>query len=101
MTRIEAEQSVERYYNESDPLPERFGRWVVLPQRTIEKEYGWVCFVATSGFLETGDYRLLPVGNSPVLVLKEGGRFIMVGTAEPAETFLEDFEHRQRRGRPG
>lgn len=90
MNREQAKAIVEKALNEqSHGSPDRL---VVLDDATVEKSYGWVFFYESEMFLKTGELSHMLVGNAPILILKEDGRIITLGTAFPIATYLERYE---------
>jgi Immunity protein 35 len=62
---------------------------VVLDERTLETDFGWVFFYDTREFAETGDDLARAVGNSPVIVDARTGRIEITGTAKPIDQYVE------------
>jgi hypothetical protein len=60
--------------------------WVVIPEKTIEKPYGWVLFYNTKEFVETGDFIHRLAGNGPVIVEKTSGKIKFFGSGESLES---------------
>lgn len=71
---------------------------VIIPEATLEREYGWVFFYDSRRHVETDDFRYALAGNGPVLVEKDDGSVHEFGTARPVEWFLEEYEARRRAG---
>jgi len=63
----------------------------ILDDATIECEFGWAFSYQTRSFIESGDVMDTLVGNGPLFVTREGTMF-ETGTAEPAETYVENFK---------
>ena len=66
------------------------GRLVILRERTMEKEYGWIFHFTTQDYLE-GKTKYVPLGNGPVLIEKSG-KIVQFPTAIPLEKALEKYE---------
>ena len=64
---------------------------VVVPDSTVEKPYGWVLFVQSRRYLESGDFREQLVGIGPVVVLRDGAVHTLP-SALPSEDALDAFE---------
>lgn len=79
------EEEINRSYTPGDRL-------VVLEEETIEKEYGWIFFYTSRRFNETGDPNYLVAGNAPIVVNRRTGKLTWLGTAEPFEKYLRQYE---------
>jgi len=64
---------------------------VLLDDKTIEKDFGWVFFYDSKDHAKTGDIRYALAGNAPVVVTRDGV-IHETGTALPLETYLERFQ---------
>jgi hypothetical protein len=64
----------------------------LMPEHTIEKDYGWVFFYQSAAFMRTRDFRVSLLGNAPFLVRKADGRVIILGTARSTEWYLKEYE---------
>ena len=64
----------------------------VLEDRVIEKEYGWVIFSQTKQYISTGDPTLMAVGSGGILVEKQTGKHIHLGSAYSTEVNLQIYE---------
>ena len=73
------------YHIEGDEL-------VVLEEKTLEKEYGWIFFYNSRRFLKTGDVNDMLAGNAPIVVNKRTGKLTWLGTAEPVENYVRRYE---------
>jgi len=67
-------------------------RLIVCEEDTIDKPYGWVVFYTSEKWLATGDFRYAIAGNGPIVVLKDSGEMIPLGTARPVEDYLLQIE---------
>ena len=64
---------------------------VVLADRTIEKDYGWVFFYTSKLYVETRDIRYALVGIGPIVVEKDG-TMTQLGSGRPLKQLLREFE---------
>lgn len=64
---------------------------VVLDELTLEKPYGWVLFVESKEFVETGNLEACIAGNGPIVVLQDGSVH-MLGSGRPTDEALLQFE---------
>jgi hypothetical protein len=69
---------------------------IVVDEATIEKDYGWVFFYTSRRFIETGDICYVVAGNGPILVDRQNGTLIQLGTALPVEEYIEQYEANRR-----
>ena len=67
-------------------------RLIVLEEETIEKEYGWIFFYTSRQFIETGDLNYLVAGNAPIVVNRRTGNLTWLGTAEPLDNYVRNYE---------
>jgi len=66
--------------------------WVVVPEDTIEREWGWVICYQSSRYLETGDFSYALAGNAPYIINKYTGEIRVTGTALPLEQYIGEYE---------
>ncbi len=71
--------------------------WIVVDEAAIERPWGWVFFLTSKLWRETGEIQYAVAGNAPFLVERESGNIICMGTAHPVEHYIENFE---RNGNP-
>jgi Immunity protein 35 len=64
---------------------------VVLEEKTIEKEYGWIFFYDSMKSLE-GDERYLIAGNAPLIVEKNDGSVHELPSIPPLEDWIIRYE---------
>lgn len=64
---------------------------MLLDNKTIERNFGWVFFYDSKDRVETGDLRYALAGNAPVVVTRADGVLHETGTALPLEKYLERF----------
>jgi hypothetical protein len=65
---------------------------VIMENKTITKEYGWIFFPASKKYVETGDRKYLIPGLSPVIVNKNDSSVVRVPSSVTLELFLRDYE---------
>lgn len=66
--------------------------FVILDDYTIERPKFFVFFYESSRYLETGAFEDRLAGNSPILVDRRTGKPLFLGTAEPVEAYLAQYE---------
>lgn len=91
ITQEDALSIVQRHLLALSPLPDG-DNWVVLPDSTIEREFGWVFFYNSRAFLETRNPLLAIAGNGPLLVQRRTGKLEVLGTAHPLEHYIAAYE---------
>ena len=65
---------------------------VILEDKTIEQDFGWVFFYESKNYIETGDYADMLMGNAPIIVNKSSGDIHITGTAEPIEVYIDRYK---------
>ncbi len=83
LVEAELEQTVDKY-NPIDCL--------VIPEKTIEKSWGWVFFYQSKAYVETGDFCDMLSGNSPIIVNRITGELSYTGTAYDVEHYINEYE---------
>jgi hypothetical protein len=65
---------------------------VILDDRTIEREFGWVFFYQSEEFVlhERDGARLF--GNAPIIVSRQTGRASLTDTSFPIQDLIDAFE---------
>lgn len=65
----------------------------IVPEFTITKPYGWVFFYNSVEFIRdpSNDMAAL-LGNAPILVDRINGEIRVLGTAQPTEVYLSEYE---------
>jgi len=58
----------------------------------LETSLGWVFFYNSKEFAESGNIGSMLAGNAPFLIDLEDGSLHVFGTAEPLETYLQNYE---------
>lgn len=79
-----------------EPAPTAYFSFVMLDEYTIERPKCFVFFYESSRFLNTDRFEDRLVGNAPILVDRCSGVPQFLGTAEPVENYIEEFEAAQR-----
>ena len=59
---------------------------------TIAKAYGWIFFYNSARFVSTGDPLDALAGNGPVVVMRDTGEIVALGTGRTEEVEIADFE---------
>lgn len=65
---------------------------VIVEKDTITKPYGWVFFYESKAFLATQKFSDRLLGNAPLLIDKIDGELRVLGTAQPVEVYLSEYE---------
>lgn len=73
------------------PASESFS-YVILDEYAIERPNCFVFFYESSRYLETDRFEDRLVGNAPVLIDRATGAPRFLGTADPVEIYIEQFE---------
>ena len=96
ITRQQAQEIIEQRLAGSNPPV------LIMPEATIEKDWGWVFFYDSKEYLEgRGDDGWL-CGNAPYIVERSTGTVYETGTADPIEFYIDNFEATgDPYGRPG
>lgn len=67
-------------------------RLVVVDERTIEREFGWIFFYDAEKYLKTKQPIYAIAGNGPVFVNRRTGLIKFGGSGEPLEKQISDYE---------
>jgi hypothetical protein len=70
--------------------------FVILEDKTVEKEFGWVFFYTTKKYFETKDKKYLMPGNSPLVVNRKDGSTTFLSTSVPPPKAIEEYERTWR-----
>lgn len=70
------------------------GTPLALTGETLERSWCWVFFYNTRAYIETGDSLESLAGNGPIVVNKDGSEVWTMGSAFPAEHFLDEYAKR-------
>jgi hypothetical protein len=89
INRDAAKRIAENYVNESYFV--EGDRLVILEEKTVEKEYGWIFFYDSLKSME-GDDRYLIAGNGPLIVDKNDGSVHLLPTVPPLEDWIARYE---------
>jgi hypothetical protein len=65
---------------------------MVIDKNTIEKPFGWVFFVDTKKFLDTGNSDFRIVGNGPIIVNKHTGAVKSCASYKTVEESIKEYE---------
>jgi len=79
------------------PQTEEVTSLAIIEDATIADDFGWVFFYQSRAYVDTKDPLRGLVGNAPVIISKSDGSLHVTGTAEPVETYIENFK---RSGNP-
>jgi hypothetical protein len=71
--------------------------FVIVDDRTLEYDFGWVFFWNSRQFVETGDIRHALLGNAPLIVDKDDGTLHVTGTGRPTEEYVREFEENRNK----
>lgn len=69
---------------------------VIMEDKTLEKDFGWVFFYTTKKYLETHDKKYLMPGNSPLVVDRVDGTTHFLSTSLPPIRAIEEYEKNWR-----
>jgi hypothetical protein len=73
--------------------------FVLLPDRTLTKDFGWVFFYTTRKHKETGDIKYAIPGTGPLVVLRANGHVHALPTSVPPSVAVQEFEKMWRDGK--
>lgn len=65
---------------------------VLLQDKTLEKDFGWVFFYTTKKFHETHDKKYLIPGNGPLVVDRLDGATHFLSSSMPPARTIEEYE---------
>ncbi|WP_084435580.1 YrhB domain-containing protein [Desulfomicrobium escambiense] len=66
--------------------------FVLLEEKTVEREFGWIFFYATHNYLKTMDPQFLVPGTAPIVVHKKDGSIEHLPTSLPPKAAIEHYE---------
>lgn len=69
---------------------------VILEDKIVEKDFGWVFLSETESFLRTGDPNKAVPGFGPLVVSRDDGAMEFIGTSGPPELGIEMYEEKWR-----
>ena len=93
MTESEAQQIAEAYLNQECYSVQRVaqtGPLVIMPERTIAKEYGWIFQYETQKHRETGELQYALAGDFPIVVEKTTGKVMPLQRTMESVSNLEE-----------
>lgn len=91
ITKEEAFESVrQRIADLQEEIPSE-DELIILEQKTVEKEWGWVVFW-TSRLWNEGGFKYALAGNAPFIVQRKDGKLFETGTAHSIDHYIEQFE---------
>jgi hypothetical protein len=56
-----------------------------------EESFGWVFFYQSKKYMETEDFSEMLAGNAPFLIDKKTADLHVLGTAQPADYYIEEY----------
>ena len=65
---------------------------VIVPELTIEQNYGWIFFYQSKKYLETEVFSYRLAGNGPVVFEKETGAVHHLGSHKHPDELIREFE---------
>lgn len=68
---------------------------VILDDKTIERDFGWVFFYESREYLDTGQFGFRMLGNAPIIIDRRDGSLHVTGTAQPVEHYIAAYERRR------
>ena len=71
---------------------------VVIGEYTIERDWVWMFFYTSDRYLKTRDMRYALAGNAPYIVNRHTGEVRVMGTAQPIEYSIAEYERRLANG---
>jgi hypothetical protein len=66
---------------------------ILLEEKILEHQWGWVFFYTSRLWNETTDLQYAIAGNGPLFFERHSGRIIPTGTAMPVEHYIANYEH--------
>ena len=63
----------------------------ILPEHTIETDFGWVFFWNSRRYVETADFQYALAGNGPLIVDRRDGSIHPTSAAETIEDSIERY----------
>jgi|HubBroStandDraft_6_1064221.scaffolds.fasta_scaffold37601_3 hypothetical protein len=74
---------------------------VILEDKTVEKDFGWVFFYTTKKYLQTHNRSDLLPGNSPLVVERSDASTHLLSTSLPPNKAIEEYESAWRKRKTG
>jgi hypothetical protein len=66
--------------------------YVVLEDKTIKKDWGWVFFYPNKAYLRSGDSLDMLAGNAPIIINRKTAQLMHTGTAHTIEFYINEYE---------
>ena len=92
LTREEARQAVSSLLGARAPWMAADDEWMILDSETIERSWGWVFFHTSKRWHETQAIGYAVAGNAPHIVERVSGRLFQLGTSNPVEHYIGNYE---------
>jgi hypothetical protein len=90
----QARELVYEEINKLDPYWPDKPEMIILDERTVEKDYGWVFYWTSRPWHETRDIQFAIAGNGPIIISREDGSLYECGTYPPIEDRIREREER-------
>jgi Immunity protein 35 len=90
----QARELVYEEINKPDPYWPDKPEMIILDERTVEKDFGWVFYWTSRPWHETGDFQQAIVGNGPIIISREGGSLYECGASPLEEDRIREQEDR-------
>jgi len=74
---------------------------VILEEKTVEKDFGWVFFYTTKKYLQSHNPSDLLPGNAPLVVERADGSTHFLSTSLPPNRAIEEYESSWRKKKTG
>jgi Immunity protein 35 len=74
---------------------------VILEEKTVEKDFGWVFFYTTKKYLQSHNPGDLLPGNSPLVVERADGSTHFLSTSLPPNRAIDEYESVWRKRKAG
>ena len=71
-------------------------QFVILDDKTMEKDYGWIFFYDTQKAIESGDFMDSVPGAGPLVVLRDDESTRFISTSMPTHLAIQAFEEQLR-----
>lgn len=71
--------------------------YLLLLEKTVEFELGWVFFYQTKDYIESGNILYAVGGNAPIIINKRTGAIHVTGTAYPVNKYIIDYFKREEK----
>ena len=74
--------------------------FVILTERTQEREFGWVFFYSPRRYLETNDPQFMVLGAGPLAVMRTDGSTVFLPTSVSPAVAIETFDQQWKKMHP-